>query len=43
LGGWIEEEEDPEETHIDRGTQTDGEDKHLPIKKRFIWTEEESP
>jgi chromosome segregation ATPase len=44
-GGWIEEEEEePEETHWDKGTQTEDEmDRCLPIKKRPIRTEEESP
>jgi chromosome segregation ATPase len=45
IGGWIEEEEEePEETHWDKGTQTEDEmDRLLPIKKRPIRTEEESP
>jgi hypothetical protein len=45
IGGWIEEEEeDPIETHWDKGTQTENEmDRFLPIKKRQIWIEEESP
>jgi chromosome segregation ATPase len=45
IGGWIEEEEEePEETHWDKGTQTEDEmDRFLPIKKRSIRTEEESP
>jgi hypothetical protein len=44
-GGWIEEEEEePEETHWDKGTQTEDEmDRCLPIKKRPIRDEEESP
>jgi hypothetical protein len=43
IGGWIEEE--PEETHWDRGTQTEDDvmDQCLPPKKRPIWIEEESP
>ena len=40
-GGWLEEEE-PEETHWDRGTQTEDE-QCLPPKKRPIQIEEESP
>jgi hypothetical protein len=45
IGGWIEEEEEePEQTHWDKGTQTEDEmDRFLPIKKRPIRTEEESP
>jgi hypothetical protein len=45
MGGWIEEEEEPEETHWDKGTQTEDEmmDQCLPIKKRLIRIEEESP
>ncbi|PVH36693.1 hypothetical protein PAHAL_6G161700 [Panicum hallii] len=46
IGGWIEEEEEeePMETHWDKGTQTENEmDRFLPIKKRSIRTEEESP
>jgi chromosome segregation ATPase len=45
IGGWIEEEEEePEETHWDKCTQTEDEmDRFLPIKKRPIRTEEESP
>jgi chromosome segregation ATPase len=45
IGGWIEEEEEePMETHWDKGTQTENEmDRFLPIKKRPIRTEEESP
>jgi phage shock protein A len=46
IGGWIEEEEEeePMETHWDKGTQTEDEmDRFLPIKKRHIRTEEESP
>ncbi|PVH62638.1 hypothetical protein PAHAL_3G349900 [Panicum hallii] len=45
IGGWIEEEEEePEETHWDKGTQTEDEmDWCLPIKKRPIRSEEESP
>jgi chromosome segregation ATPase len=45
IGGWIEEEEEePMETHWDKGTQTENEmDRFLPIKKRSISTEEESP
>jgi len=43
IGGWIEEE--PEETHWDRGTQTEDDvmEQYLPPKKRPIQTEEESP
>ena len=40
-GGWLEEEE-PEETHWDRGTQTEDEQCLLP-KKRPIQIEEDSP
>jgi hypothetical protein len=38
IGGWVEEEEEPEETHWDKGTQTEDEvmDRCLPIKKRPI-------
>ncbi|PUZ39479.1 hypothetical protein GQ55_9G314500 [Panicum hallii var. hallii] len=47
IGGWIEEEEEeePMETHWDKGTQTEDEemDRSLPIKKRPIKIEEESP
>ncbi|PVH36539.1 hypothetical protein PAHAL_6G096700 [Panicum hallii] len=45
IGGWIEEEEEPEETHWDKGTQTEDEvmDWCLPIKKRPIRIGEESP
>ncbi|PVH66308.1 hypothetical protein PAHAL_1G201900 [Panicum hallii] len=45
IGGWIEEEEEqPMETHWDKGTQTKNEmDRFLPIKNRSIRTEEESP
>jgi phage shock protein A len=47
IGGWIEEEEEeeePMETHWDKGTQTENEmDRFLPIKKRSIRAEEESP
>ncbi|PVH36735.1 LOW QUALITY PROTEIN: hypothetical protein PAHAL_6G155700 [Panicum hallii] len=45
IGGCIEEEEEePMETHWDKGTQTENEmDRFLPIKKRSIKTEEESP
>ncbi|PVH47956.1 hypothetical protein PAHAL_4G199300 [Panicum hallii] len=45
IGGWIEEEEEPEETHWDKGTQTEDEvmDRCLPIKKRPVRIEEESP
>ena len=44
IGGWIEEEE-PEETHWDKGTQTEDVmmEQCLPPKKRPIQTEEESP
>ena len=43
IGGWIEEE--PDETHWDRGTQTEDDvmDQCLPPKKRPIRIEEESP
>ena len=43
VGGWIE--EDPEETHWDRGTQSkdDVMEQCLPPKKCPIQTEEESP
>ena len=42
IGGWIEEEE---ETHWDKGTQTEDVmmEQCLPPKKRPIQTEEESP
>jgi hypothetical protein len=45
IGGWIEEEEEPEETHWDKGTQTeDGVvDRCVPIKKRPVRIGEESP
>jgi chromosome segregation ATPase len=50
IGGWIEEEEEeeeeePEETHWDKGTQTEDEvmNQCLPIKKRPIRIEEDSP
>ena len=62
IGGWIEEEEEePEETHWDIGTQTEEEepiethwdkgtqteddvmDQYLPLKKRPLRIEEESP
>jgi hypothetical protein len=45
IGGWIEEEEEPEETHWDKGTQTEDEvmDRCLPIKKCPIRIREESP
>jgi len=45
IGGWIEEEEEPEETHWDKGTQTDDVmmEQCLPPKKRPIQTKEESP
>ena len=45
IGGWIEEEEEPEETHCDKGTQTEDDvmDQCLPPKKCPIWIEEESP
>ena len=42
IGGWIEEEE-PEETHWDKGTQTEDEEHCLPPKKRRTWFEEASP
>ena len=41
VGGWIEEE--PEETHLDKGTQTEDEEHCLPPKKRRTWFEEASP
>jgi len=43
VGGWIEEEH--EETHWDRGTQTEDDvmEQCLPPKKRPIQIEEESP
>ena len=43
VGGWIEEE--PEETHWDRGTQTEDDvmEQCLPPKKRPIRIEKESP
>jgi hypothetical protein len=43
VGGWIEEE--PEETHWDKGTQTEDDviEQCLPPKKRPIQIEEESP
>ena len=39
------EEEEPEETHWDKGTQTedDVKDQYLPLKKRPLRIEEESP
>ena len=46
IGGWIEkEEEEPEETHWDKGTQTEDDvmDQCLPPKKHPIRIEEESP
>ena len=46
IGGWIEEEEEePEETHWDKGTQTEDDvmDQCLPSKKRPVRIEEESP
>ena len=45
IGGWIEKEEEPEETHWDKGTQTEDDvmDQCLPPKKRPIRIEEESP
>jgi phage terminase Nu1 subunit (DNA packaging protein) len=44
IDGWIEEEEEePEETHWDKDTQTEDEAMNLPIKKRPIRIEEESP
>ena len=44
IGGWIEEEE-PEETHWDKGTQPEDDvmDQCLPSKKRPIRIEEEFP
>jgi hypothetical protein len=40
-----EEEDEPEETHCDKGTQTEDEilEQDLPLKKRRIQLEEESP
>ena len=45
ISGWIEEEEEPKETHWDKGTQTEDDvmDQCLPPKKRPIRIEEESP
>ena len=45
IGGWIEEEEEPEETHWDKSTQTEDVmiEQCVPPKKRPIQTEEESP
>ena len=45
IGGWIEEEEEPEETHWDKGTQTEDNvmDQCLPPKKHPTRIEEESP
>jgi hypothetical protein len=44
MRGLGQEEEEPMETHWDKGTQTENEmDRFLPIKKRSIRTEEESP
>ena len=47
IGVWIEEdaEEEPEETHWDKGTQTEDDlmDQYLPLKKRSLRIEEESP
>jgi chromosome segregation ATPase len=45
IGEWIEEEEEPEETHWDKGTQTEDEvvDRCIPIKKRPVRIGEESP
>ena len=39
------EEKEPEETHWDKGTQTEGDEmgQYLPLKKRPIRIEEESP
>ena len=36
-------EEEPEETHWDKGTQTEDEEHRLPPKKRRTWVEEASP
>jgi len=36
-------EEEPEETHWDKGTQTEDEEHCLPPKKRRTWFEEASP
>ena len=46
IGGWIEEEEEePEEAHWDKGTQTEDDvmDQRLPLKKCPLRIEEESP
>ena len=46
IGGWIEEvEEEPEEAQWDVGTQTEDDvmDQYLPLKKRPLRIEEESP
>ena len=48
IGGWIEEEEEeeePMETHWDIGTQTEDDvvDQYLPLEKRPLRIEEESP
>jgi hypothetical protein len=45
ISGWINEEEEPEETHWDKGTQTEDEvlDRRLPLKKHPIRIGEESP
>ena len=39
------EEEEPKETHWDKGTQTEDDvmDQYLPLKKRPLRIEEESP
>ena len=37
------EEEEPEETHWDKGTQTEDEEHCLPPKKRRTWFEGASP
>jgi hypothetical protein len=43
--GAVLDEEEPEETHSDKGTQTEDEilEQDLPLKKRRIQLEEESP
>jgi len=45
VGTQTEEEEEPKETHWDKGTQTedDAMDQYLPLKKRPLRIEEESP
>ena len=43
VGTQTEEEEEPEETNWDKGTQTEEMDQYLPLKKRPLRIEEESP